>query len=129
MVQGAFVVELLVGWRYGWHDAAQSLLRSHDGYAGREPLQAALIAAVAVLCVAVAVLAWRATRSDRAATVAACASAAMAGLLLVEAVSLHAVDAVMYRPLGPVVLLAWAWAATAMVVTAVAAAPRRRSLP
>ncbi len=127
--QGAFAVELLLGWRYWWHDAAQSLLRSHDGYAGREPWQAALIATVAVLWVAAGTIAWRLARGDRLAALATCASAAMAALLLVEAVSLHAVDAVMYRPLGPVVAVAWAWVATAVVVTAAAVATRRRRAP
>ena len=126
VAQCLFGMEMLLGLRYRWHDAAEASLRANDWYASREPLQAALIAIVALFLAVVAAFAWRLSRSDGPAAWAACASAVTAALLLVEAVSLHAVDAVMYRPAGPVVLLAWAWAlASAAVVLAAIVALRR----
>ena len=40
------------------------------------------------------------------------------GLFLVEAISLHSVDAVMYAQAGPVLLIGWIWAALGLVIAA-----------
>jgi hypothetical protein len=41
-------------------------------------------------------------------------------LFTIEAISLHAVDALMYAYIGPVLAIGWAWAALALTITAAA---------
>ena len=52
-------------------------------------------------------------------------------LLVVETISLHRVDAVMYAQAGPLVLLAWAWvgAAAIVIASALASSPDRSRSP
>ena len=78
-------------------------------YESRVWLQAALLLALA----AVAVLAWRARRR---AGVAVVATAVLIALVLVEAISWHESDRVLYTHLGPLLLIAYAWLACAGVV-------------
>jgi hypothetical protein len=42
-------------------------------------------------------------------------------LFAVETVSLHTIDAIFYRPVGPVLLIGWLWAAASAGICAAAA--------
>lgn len=94
---------LLHGWVNGW-------LVQLGWYAKRRPYQILLLVAVALLVlVPLALRTRKIWQMDRTAGVAVLACVAGVGVLLVEAVSLHAVDAIMYRQAGPVPVVGWLW--------------------
>ena len=68
---------------------------------------------------------WRQVAGG-AARVAASITIAVLALFAIETVSLHAVDAVFYRPIGPVLMLGWVWAIAAAGIC-LAAAQRSHS--
>jgi hypothetical protein len=71
---------------------------------------------------------WRRHRDDGGAALGAITGTVLALMLLVvETISLHRVDAVMYAEAGPLVLLAWAWvgAAAIVIASALASSPDR----
>lgn len=124
--QGLFALEMMSDLRYRAHRLVDAVLRSHDWYATRLSLQLTLLLLLLLLLSAAAASLWRLQRRDAAAAMAAAGSVLMAGLLLVEIVSLHAVDAIMYTPLGPINIVAWAWAVASATVILSAQAGRRR---
>ena len=88
---------------------------------------------MAALLIGTAVAAWagRRHRYDGAELGAIVGTALALMLLVVETISLHRVDAVMYAQAGPLVLLAWAWigAAAIVIVSALASSPDRSRSP
>ena len=80
---------------------------------------------------ALAAWVWRRHRDDGAALGAIAGTALALMLLVVETISLHRVDAVMYAEAGPLVLLAWAWigAAAIVIASALASSPDRSRSP
>jgi hypothetical protein len=74
-------------------------------------------AAAALIC-AILILSWYKTTGP-AARVATSVTIAVLALFSIEAVSLHAIDAIFYRSIGPVLLIGWIWAlASAAIVFA-----------
>ena len=101
-VHAALWLDILLNTRHRLHDLVNAGLRTLGLYESRVWLQAALLFALA----AVAVIAWRARRR---AGVAVTATAVLIALLLVEAISWHESDRVLYSYLGPLLLIAYAW--------------------
>jgi hypothetical protein len=110
--------EVLLGLRHELHDLVNAWLRSLDAYQARAPAQALLVA------MAVAVLAWLACRSRRNG-VAVVATALLGVLFLIETISLHQLDRVLYAQPGPLKLIAYAWIALAAAVVGAALRARR----
>jgi hypothetical protein len=108
-VHAALWLDILLNTRHRLHDAVNAGLRALGLYESRVWLQAALLLALAAL----AVLAWR---SGRRASAAVEATLVLIALLLVEAISWHESDRVLYTHLGPLLLVAYAWLACAAVV-------------
>jgi len=94
-------------------------------YGLRREVQPLLLAALAL---AALLGAWLLLRrlGDAPARGAALGAAASLAVVATEVVSLHAVDAVLYRPLGPVMLIAWVWSGCAALVSFSALAAARR---
>ena len=109
MVHVALWLDILLNMRHRAHDVVNTLLRSMGLYDARTWLQAALLLALA----GVAILAWRARRR---AGVAVVATALLVALVLVEAISWHESDRLLYTHLGPLLLIAYAWLACAGLV-------------
>lgn len=127
LAQAAFCIEIVVGSRHRIHGAVVALLQDHGWYSGRTPWQFGLLAIVALLAMAAAALwAWRGRRRDRLVTTALVASVAVAASFAIEAVSLHDVDGLIYRRVGPLLAIALAWIAASAVV---AFAALRRARP
>jgi hypothetical protein len=118
VLQIVFVVEIVLGLRHLIHGGVDAVLQDRGWYAQRQPVQLGLLAVTLVAGIAalVAVLRW--CRSHRAVAPAVLASCAVVGLFALEMISLHAIDAVLYRLVGPVMLIAVLWAACAAVVVA-----------
>ncbi len=108
-VHAVLWLDILLNTRHRLHDVVNSGLRALGLYESRVWLQAALLLALAVL----AGFAWRARRRAGLAVVATLVSIA---LVLVEAISWHESDRVLYTHLGPLLLIAYAWLACAAVV-------------
>lgn len=114
----ACLLEVAIGLRHRSHDLVDAMLQAKGLYAARGQAQEALLAIAGLLAIGTlaGLLRWRG--ADIHSRVAAIACLASLCLFAVEAISLHAVDAVMYAKLGPVLLIGWAWATLALVTAA-----------
>jgi hypothetical protein len=102
-------LDILLNTRHRLHDAVNAALTTLGVYGLRAPLQVALLLALAAL----AAWAWR---RRRGAGLAGVATLALLALLLVEAISWHESDRLLYTHLGPLLLIAYGWIAGAAVV-------------
>ena len=130
-LHAAWAVEIVLNLRYRFRAGILPLFQDRGLYAARTAWQAAAIVAALLLGSALAAWAWRRHRDDGAALGAIAGTALALLLLVVETISLHRVDAVMYAEAGPLVLLAWAWigAAAIVIASALAASPERSRFP
>ncbi len=101
-------VEIVASGRHRLDGLLAGWLRAEHLYPDRRPVQAAAI----LLLIA---LGWLAARhvvqrgSTRRLRIARAATAAVILLFAIESVSLHAVDGLLYRPVGPILLIGWLW--------------------
>jgi hypothetical protein len=102
-------LDILLDTRHRLHDAVNAALRALGVYESRGVVQALLLAALALLLVTV----WRRRRRAGAAVGA---TLLLLALVLVEAVSWHQSDRVLYSQAGPLLLVAWGWIVGAGVV-------------
>jgi len=131
-LHAAWALEILLNLRYRARAALIPLLQERGWYASRTTWQGVAIVAALLVGTALAGWLWRRHRDDGAAAGAITGTALALMLLVVETISLHRVDAVMYEQVGPLVLLAWAWIAAAAIVIAsalVAASSQRSPSP
>ena len=124
-------LEILLDLRYRFRAAIVPLLQDRGWYASRTPWQVGAIAIALLVGTALAASLWRRHRDDGAALGAITGSALALMLLVVETISLHRIDAVMYAEAGPLVLLVWAWvgAAAIVIASALASSPDRSRSP
>ncbi len=108
-VHAVLWLDILLNTRHRVHDIVNAGLRALGLYESRVWLQAALLLALA----AAALHVWR---SRRRAGVAVEATLALIALVLVEAISWHESDRLLYTHLGPLLLVAYAWLACSAVV-------------
>ena len=109
-----FLLEVFIGLRHRIHDLVNDLLMADNLYNERSGMQETIIislATVALMLVMLVVL-WR-QFAGSAARVAAGITIAVLALFAIETVSLHALDAIFYRPTGPVLMIGWIWLAAA----------------
>jgi hypothetical protein len=121
-LHAAWALEIVLNLRYRFRAAIIPLLQDRGLYASRTAWQGAAIVVAGLLGTALAAWAWRRHRDDRAALGAIAGTALALMLLVVETISLHRVDAVMYAQAGPLLLLPWAWSGAAAIVIASALA-------
>lgn len=116
LLQIVFVAEIVFGLRHQIHGSVDAFLQDRGWYQGRATLQHGLLVGALLVGGAglVSVLRW--SRSNRAAAPAALASCVVVALFALEMISLHAIDALLYLRIGPVMLIALLWAACATVV-------------
>ncbi len=115
-----FVAEFVLGTRHAVHDFVNGMLRDAGIYPSRGAIQMLLL----VVCALAATIAGSVIRKrlqappgvTAHAQIAAWLTLAVGALFMVEAVSLHAVDAWLYSTAGPVLLIAYLWATVAMAV-------------
>lgn len=109
--------EILFTMRFRIHDAVDATLQARHLYAQRTLWQIALLMLAVALAAACLWAAWRWRRRDPEAAWAFVGTIVAVTLFVTESVSLHAVDTVMYTPMGPIVAIAAGWAAAAAIVT------------
>lgn len=108
-VHAALWLDILLNTRHRLHDFVNAGLSAAGLYESRLWLQAALLLALATA----SVFAWRARHR---AGLAVGATMVLMALVLVEAISWHESDRVLYTHLGPLLLIAYAWLVCAAVV-------------
>ncbi|MEO7728428.1 MAG: hypothetical protein ABIS45_14330 [Burkholderiales bacterium] len=122
LAQFILVIEILAGFRHRISDFARKVL-THEGLYtqahGKWQETVIISTAMIAFIVLMIILFWRrgAGLAPRIATVF---TIAVLALFAIETVSLHALDAVYYRPIGPVLMIAWLWAATAAGISVAA---------
>jgi len=126
-----WALEILLNLRYRFRAALIPLLQDRGWYGSRTTWQGAAIVAALLIGTALAGWLWRRHRGDGAAVGAIVGTALALMLLVVETISLHRVDAVMYAQVGPLVLLVWTWigAAAIVIASALAASSHRSPSP
>ncbi|SFH69080.1 hypothetical protein [Albimonas pacifica] len=104
-------LDLRMDLRRGMVQAAKAA----GDYGARREVQPILLGLLALgVVVGLALLARRLRGAGaRLALLGAAATLAVVGT---EVISLHRVDAMLYRPIGPVMAIAWAWSASAALV-------------
>ena len=121
-VNGCLAAECALGFRHGLHDQVIRLLG--DYYPERQPFQIALVLIAAFTGLTLLARRWRRTRKTSV-NVPLIATGAALLLFAVETISLHALDRLLYRPAGPVLVIGWLWVATGSL-TMVSAITRRQ---
>jgi hypothetical protein len=112
-IHGLFSMEILIGLRHRIHNYLAASLMAQGEYGQRRGIQEPMVfglATVALVCVTLLLLSPRLAGSVR---LAGSLTVALLALFAIETVSLHAFDAVYYRPIGPVLLIGWLWAIAA----------------
>lgn len=117
-VHALLLLDIALDLRHRLHDGVNALLRAAGVYDTRGGLQAVLLGAAFV---ALLWLAWRWRRAGAAVA----ATALLVALFLVEAISWHESDRLLYAHAGPLLRIAWAWVALAAVVVVSALRARR----
>jgi len=121
-LNGLCATECALGFRHKVHDAAVALMG--EVYHVRTPYQVALTGLVLLAATLFLVQALRAGRG--ATRLAAVIAGGALMLFAVEAVSLHAIDSLLYHPVGPVLAIGWAWLLLGAGGAFAAVAARRR---
>jgi hypothetical protein len=112
-INGLFSVEVFIGLRHRVHNYVDALLMAEGQYDQRRGMQESMIiglATIALICVALFLFSRRLAGAVR---IAASLTIALLALFAIETVSLHALDAIYYRPIGAVLLIGWLWAIAA----------------
>lgn len=125
--QALFFAEIVLNLRHRLHDVADAFLQAQQWYVRREPLQIALLASLGALVLGVAF--WLVTSRRRhgwQGTLALAATLVSAALFLLEVVSLHAIDALMYTRVGGVLVIGLGWLLLGSIV-AICALLRQRA--
>ena len=122
-----FFMEVVIGLRHHIHDLVDQMLMAQGRYSERAEMQEFFImtlAIVTVIIMAISLIFWR--TAGKGARIAAIITIALSGLFAIETVSLHALDAIFYRPLGPVLAIGWLWVAAAIGICLAARPSYRR---
>jgi hypothetical protein len=109
-IYGVLVMELLIGFRHQIVGAVRSITMEQGFYDIRRSYQPILI--IAMLLANVLIFYWLLRIQWRTNPIFGVYVSLMliSALFLMEIVSLHAVDAVLYRRVGSILLIGWLWA-------------------
>jgi hypothetical protein len=122
--QVLFCIEIWLGTRHAVHDMVNDWLRAMGIYQDRATLQKWMLVTLVLSGALAGFSGWPGALQTRPKSpmlkLAIACTAAVVLLFLIETVSLHAVDRVLYHQAGPVLLIAYAWMAGAAAVTGLA---------
>jgi hypothetical protein len=109
-----FLIETYAGLRYHIANLARGIAEANDFYAKRTVMLESIdLFLAAIALVFVTLFLFRGHAASRGIRIAASITIALVALFAIESVSLHALDAVFYRPIGPVAVIGWLWALAA----------------
>ncbi len=123
-----FSFECFVGWRHLLHEAVVAAMGSQ--YAERVPLQVVLICGASIIIIIGSGMFLVANR-DMLGRVAVMGTWLSASLFMIETISLHDIDELLYYQMGPSVLIGWLWLCLAICTgfAAMLSHSRRRTTP
>ena len=120
IVNALYAVEVANGWRFALLIRLRQLFARVAPYDDRTVMQVPLVLLVLLLALVAVRLLVVGRRGLRGGTVsanaAALATAGATGQFLLELVSWHPVDHILYHPVGPLLLGAWLWIGWGLVV-------------
>ena len=125
VIYALLTVEIIASTRHQLDRLIVAWLKAHHLYPERRPAQAAAILLLLVLGLLAARYVLRLAPAGRL-KIATAATAAVVTLFVVESVSLHALDAILYRPVGPIMLIGWLWLACGLTTVGAALSPKGR---
>ncbi|MBN8807503.1 MAG: hypothetical protein J0I47_04590 [Sphingomonas sp.] len=118
------LVDLQLNTRYAVRTAAENFLFAHGlPFAEKRPFQVVVLIVAAI--VLVLAIRWFA-RGKNGLREARLGAILIAALWMIEAISLHATDHIMWAPAGPILLGAWLWLAACALAIWGALFGRRR---
>ena len=109
-IYSVLAIEVLAKARHSINREIGARLRDAGVYTERRPVQAALLLAIVVLAAIITRYLARSAPTS-CTSVARSTTAALVALFMVESVSLHAIDGILYHPAGPMLLIGWLWLA------------------
>jgi hypothetical protein len=112
-INACLAAECALGLRHGLHDRVIALLG--DYYPERQPLQILLVL-LAGFGGLVMLVRRRGSPTPRSAMAPLLATGAALVLFVIETISLHAIDRLLYHPAGPILVIGWAWLLLAAVI-------------
>jgi hypothetical protein len=128
-INGLLLLDILFGFRFRILGFARVLLRAEGLYdqlhGWAQGIIVVLVATIALACGLLFL--FRRQVAGGPARIAAGITIVVLGIFAIEALSLHEIDAVYYRPIGPVLTVGWLWAIGAVGICSAAACVRRRS--
>ena len=113
-INGLLVFEVFIGLRHRIHDYVNAILMAEGEYGQRREMQESIIiwlVIIALVCVTLFLFSRR--LGGAAVRIAVGLTIGLVALFAIETVSLHALDAIYYRPIGSVLLIGWLWALAA----------------
>ena len=123
-INACLAAECVLRLRHSLHNQAVALLGHY--YPERKPLQVALIILISLVGLTLVRLAKRRRPISWRTDLPTLATVAALLLFTIETVSLHAVDRLVYRPAGTLLIIGWLWIALG-VTTTTSALSRHRS--
>jgi len=115
------LVDVLFNFRHQLHGWVNAWMKTNQTYADRQPRQLVILAIILLgVCGSIAIL-RRVHPMDRLTWLIVAMTLGVSALFLLELVSLHAIDALLYRRVGPVLVIGVLWIFCALVtITATA---------
>lgn len=115
LINFLFLIEVFSGFRHSIHELADAMLQERGLHAQMhgwvQEIITILIATIALIF-GTLFLFWRKIAED-AARAAVSMTIVVVALFAIETVSLHELRAIIYRPIGPVLLIGWLWVVAA----------------
>lgn len=118
-----YCLECVFGFRHRFHDAV--VAEMGVTYLERAPLQIVLTGSGLLLACILAATLLRLNHS-RSARIAIVVTTFGGTLFAVEAISLHEIDQILYRPVGAALLIAWVWLSLAIAISSAATISKLR---
>jgi hypothetical protein len=116
----ALLLDIVFDWRWKLYDWLRSGAMSLHWYDERSGVQILALIFFATLLLFAALWLRRKFAPVRGATLAICGGLLSVGCWMTEVISLHAIDAVLYRSAGPLLAVAFVWIlASAMTTTGI----------
>ena len=103
------LLDIAFNWRWKLYDSLKEDAMSHHWYYERSGPQIAALLFLSIVLLVAAVFLSHKFASVRGAPLAVCGSILSIACWLTEIVSLHATDAVLYRSVGPLMVISFVW--------------------
>jgi hypothetical protein len=111
-------LDIAFNWRWKLHDQLSSSAMTHNWYDQRSGPQILALAFLAVVLLVAAVAFGRRLSSIRGGRMILCGALISIGCWWTEVISLHAIDAILYRSVGPFMVVCFVWMFAAITTTA-----------